>query len=260
VATNASTFGVGIFGAAAYGVGAGPAAPDVTSRNVPPGWLRIWVAGDPEGTSGIEPLTCLLGATAPYPVRGAGGWGSKQRQGRRGRSNFDGSDTLAYSLSLILESDVVGEDDGFGSAAAKQRALMKLSGNASGGDDPPPIVKWNANAANDDYGNATQNRWVCESLEWGDSNSTDATELVWIEATLVLGLYNVQSLKVSKATGFRQGSLNAGQTLRQVAKASLGDPKRWQDIADLNRTNPKVPQSPDAKAKATVSISLPPRQ
>lgn len=220
-----------------------------------PGRFRMWIPGqdrqDPK-----ESIHCLLGAAAPRVVRGYGGWGQAARTGRRALPVFEGSETVAYEVALLLENQHV---PGF-SVENMVRQLDRLSGLASvGSDAPPPVVRWYANAPHD-YGSAPKLKWVCESLEWGESNYTDGGVLLWREATLTLAVFSDPQIKTSAVKGFRRQTLRPGQDLRDFARKWLGDAKRWRDVAELNRDNPACPTGPHVKRKKAVALLLPPRE
>jgi hypothetical protein len=218
------------------------------------GFLHMWRVGsfdDPRYS-----LACLLGAERPKIIRGYGGWGQSQRTGRRAVSTFDGSETPAYQVMVRLEERAA---PAHGSIKAKARTLERLAGWESADDDPPPVLKWSANVPRD-YGEAPKTKWVVEAFEWGESYATDTGRLVWQDATFTLGLYRDTSVKVREAKGFDRATLPKGRTLRQFARTHLDDAKRWRDVAELNRDNPRCPQTPEAKARRDVVLLVPPRE
>lgn len=225
-----------------------PSAP-----STPHGQFRMWRVGSMDDRDWS--LWCLLGGERPKPTRGYGGWGQTQRTGRRAVSTFDGSDLPAFTIALIIEDTRTGGP----STAAKMRALERLCGWDAADDDPPPKVSWVANVAHD-YLHTPSTRWRVESLEWGDDHADDSGRLVWIQATVVVGLVRDPAIKVKAAKGFARATLSKGHDLRQFARTNLGDPKRWRDVAELNRDNPKCPQTPTVKAKRDVVLLVPPRE
>lgn len=217
------------------------------------GWLRLWRVGDfgdPRWS-----LNCLLGGERPKPVRGYGGWGQSPRDGRRAVSTFGGSETPAYSIVVRLEDTRARA----ATTLEKFRTLERLAGWQSADDDPPPVVKWSANVPRD-YGEAPKTRWVVESLEWGDDHADSTGRLVWIDATLIVGLYRDVSIDVDPSRGFARATLPKGHTLRQFARTHLKDPKRWRDVAELNRDNPRCPRTSTAEARRDVLLLVPPRE
>jgi hypothetical protein len=218
-----------------------------------PGHFEAWTEA---GGGGIY-LHCLLGENPPKPVRGYGGWGPRARDGRRGRASFQGSDLPAFSIDLLLEQRRVRED----SPKAKMRLLERLCGWESvSSDDPPPPFYWKANAPHHDYVAASQNRWVCETLEWGTWTFDNRSRLLSAEATIVVGLYRTGELPtLARKVPFRQVTMRKGESLREFAKRVLGDPKRWKDVQSLNRDNPRCPTSPSFAIGKPLALMVPPK-
>lgn len=230
-----------------------PTGPLPGTPITPTGQFRMWRVGDMYDPKWS--LWCLLGDGRPTVTRGYGGWGTTTRTGRRAVSTYEGSDLPGVTVPLLLEAERVPEFR----VARKMRNLERLAGWDVADDAPPPVVGWTANVAHD-YADEPASRWVVESLEWGESYADDAGRLGWIEATLVLGLHRSTAIAVKTAKGFRRATLAKGHDLRQFAKAHLGDPKRWRDVAELNRDNPRCPQTPTAEAKRDVALLVPPRE
>lgn len=221
-----------------------------------PGDFHLWAADDPAGTD-TPRLRCRLGPHAPYVSRGYGGWTQIQRAGRWAASVWPGGETPAFTISLRLEHKQVTSPD----AATKMRVLERLCGWDTR-DRPPPVVQFDCNAVHHDYAKAQQNEWVCESLDWDSEEMlfTDRGTLIRADATIVLGLYVVPKLEVTKAKGFARRELRVGWDLRDFAKHYLGDAKRWKDVVELNRDNPKCPTSPSVKLSKGVFLLVPPRE
>jgi hypothetical protein len=227
----------------------------LASSGVPPGRFRMWRSGEGQ-TKDPWRVHCLLGGERPRPIRGYGGWTTLPREGRRSKSTFGGTETPAYSITLRLDRSRPTSTP----VAEQMRDLERLCGWDRADDDPPPVVQWTANVAHD-FAEASQNEWVCESLEWGDSNSSDRGTLLWMEATVVLGLYDESSTGgLAKSKGFARHTLKAGWNLRHFAKVHLGDAKRWRDVADLNRDNPRCPSTAEYRVKRPVVLLTPPRE
>jgi hypothetical protein len=227
-------------------------------RSPAPGRIRIWRA-DADGLPfDVEDafLLCLLGPERPKPIRGYGGWGQSSRTGRRARSRFDGSETPAYSIQLLLENDAVPTAGGL---AGKLRTLDVLTGGPGTGDDGPPPLKWAAHIRHDND-HSPRREWVCESVEFGDDSSDDDGRLRWQIVTLVLAIYRDSELDLPASKGFDRRELHKTQDLRDFARKWLGDPKRWDDVAELNRDNPRCPRGPHKKPKRPVTLLVPLRE
>lgn len=220
--------------------------------SIPPGHFVAWDV-EPDGAS----LHCLLGENPPKVTRGYGGWSTQNRPGRWAVSVWPGGDTPAFTIDLLLENDVIHTSEG---AAGKMRDLERLAG-WDRRDVPPPTLVWSANAPHHDLAAAPQNRWVCESLEWGDLVFSDRSTLLYAEATLVVGLkIGAELPKLAHARGFVRRTLKVGWDLRDFARKHLGDPKRWKDVAELNRDNPKCPTTPTFKVSKPLLLRVPPRE
>lgn len=219
----------------------------------PPGRFRLW---RPSYTRTTDPwrVYCLLGADRPKVIRGYGGWGQTEREGRRSVATFGGQETLAYSVTIRLDrTHGRGRDQ---DVARQMASLERLCGYPAG---PPPVVNFAANVAHD-QDDEPGLEWLCESLEWGDSVATDAGVLVWQEATLILGVDERAEVKDPGRAAFARHELHKGQNLREFARRWLGDASRWKDVASLNRENRRCPQGPEHRAARAVTLLVPPRE
>lgn len=235
----------------------------VKGASVPPGQFLIYRSGYPARADPWE-VQCLLGSTRPRVIRGYGGWGQSQREGRRAVSSFDGAETVAYSIELLLANDRPRLPFGLGPrrvpVSEQMRSLERLAGFDRHNDTPPPPVQWVANVAHD-ADNSSKTEWVCEGLEWGESNASDRGTLLWQRATIVLGVLEDPTIpNLDPAQAFPRRELKVGWDLRDFARKYLGDAKRWKDVAELNRDNPRCPTSPAFKPKREVWLLTPPRE
>lgn len=224
---------------------------------VPPGRIRIWRAAAESRTRDPWRVYCFLGKTRPKPIRGYGGWGSHAREGRSAVATFGGVETPAYAIELRIAR---GRPWRGKSVEEQMRNLERLAGWDRYDDEPPPSLNFAANVAHD-QDDAPQNEWLCESLEWGDSNADDAGVLLWQDATIVLGLDVTTDVPgLGRMRAFPRKRLRVGWDLRDFARRHLGDPKRWKDVAALNRDNPRCPQSPHFKPSKPLMLLVPPRE
>lgn len=223
-----------------------------------PGRLHMWAA-DTEPSERPE-LVCLLGETAPQLVRGMGGWEQIEKGGRRAGSYWPGSETPAFEITVYLENRAV--PTGADGVVEKMRVLERLCGpTLHGGNRPPPPVQWSANHPLHDHARRPHLEWVCESLTYGDAMYDDRAVLLAQPAVIVLAVFeDAEVERLKRANPFPRKELRKGETLRQFAKRVLGDAKRWEDVADLNRDTKGCPRTPGAKAKRAVMIAVPPRE
>jgi hypothetical protein len=175
---------------------------------------------------------------------------------RRSSAATDGSDTPAYSIMLRLANDRPVRRP----VDEQMRNLERLAGWDRYDDEPPPVVNFAANVPHD-QDDAPGNEWVVESLEWEEDESSDRGTLLWQKATIVVGLYVETHVKgLGRMQSFPRRELKVGWDLRDFARRHLGDAKRWRDVADLNRDNPRCPSTPSFKPKRAVWLLVPPRE
>ena len=226
--------------------------------DVPLGQFRMWRPA--EGMADPWGVHSLLDGTRPKMIRGYGGWGQTAREGRRAVSKFEGAETPAYSVGLRLAPDRPTEQN----VGDVMRALERLAGvqrplSRLRDDEPPPVVQWIGNVEHD-YQRAPRTRWVIEDLEWGDSASVRG-KMTYQDATLIIAVFvDTRIPDLGSMETFDQKKLTREMDLRDFAKRHLGDPKRWRDVADLNRDKAACPQGPHAKPKKAVMLLLPPRE
>jgi hypothetical protein len=227
----------------------------------PPGRFHAWLAKSTEGGGSVaDPLlVCLLGPTPPRLVRGLGGWDQVQRGGRRAASHWPGGETPAFEITLRLENVAV--SSGQDGVRQKMRALERLCGGQFGGDEAPPRIQWAANAPLHDFTRAPSLEWVCEDFDYGDAVYADGARLLEVPATIVLAVAEGDELeRLKRAVPFARKELRKGETLRRFAKRVLGDARRWSDVADLNADDRRIPKTPDAPARKSIRIAVPPRE
>lgn len=220
-----------------------------SAAKVQRGYFLAWSPS----ASGFQTV-CLMGGRAPVPVRGYGGWASSGVQGRLARSSYPGKDTPAMQITLMPEAQTTNYH-----AEEAVEAIERLAGwPFPGQSSKPPPFYWVANCAHD--ASDDPRLWVVESLEWDDLIYDDVGRLLRAPGTMVIAHYRPSSLPdLAVATGFRQVTLRAGETLRAFAGRVLDDKKRWKDIATLNRNNPRCPSGPEFKVTKDVVLSVPPK-
>lgn len=244
---------ISVIQAGVLGKLAGPKFSGVAGFGLPAGQCRMWRRGQ---TSSDDPwaLYCLLGKERPKIIRGYGGAGQISRDGKLAVSSFDGRELPAYQIELRMHWRYPRP----GSVDKAMRDLERLCGWNLLNDDPPPVVRFSANVAHD-YSDAPQNAWQCEGLEWGESHADDSGRLLWMDATIVLGLLRSTGVPgLLPSPGFARTDLRAGENLRAFAKRVLKDARRWTDVQALNRDNSRCPRSPDFRVSKPVMLLVPP--
>jgi hypothetical protein len=204
-------------------------------------------------------LRCLLGADAPRPSGGYGGWSSVDRGTRPPIITYTGPEALTVTVPLLLEDAVVAAP----ATRVKVARLERLAGlpgsGALRGDGEPPTVRLAANLP----GVAHEEReWVVAGLEWGEAHFGPYGGLRRQEATVTLMEYReaAEVERVRRSDPFQRRTMRKGETLRHFARRTLGDPRRWRDIAALNADNPHCPKAPDAKLGRDRLFKVPPRE
>jgi hypothetical protein len=203
---------------------------------------------------GSAVLRCLLGAETPQPASGYGGFESVERPGRPPVTHWTGPDGLTLSVPLLLDDSVVSGSST--TPSVKVRQLEALAGLDA--DAPPPTVRITANLPRPAH---EAREWVVSGLEWGEAVFTHWGALRRQEATVTLLAFGATGIeRIRRADPFKRRELRKGETLRKFAKRVLGDARRWQDVAALNRDNPKCPTAPDYAVKAARLLKVPPRE
>jgi hypothetical protein len=212
---------------------------------VPAGQARIWTLGDPRIS-----LRCLLGSEPPKITSGYARWELIDRPGRRPLTVHSGLDNLQIELSLVLRD----------SPGDQMRALEKMAGRDAG-DPVPPLVRFEANLPQHDAGKAPSVAWVISGLEWGAARYSNAAVLLSQEVAVTFMQHEDSSLhRLRVSPAFQLKTMKKGENLRAFAKRTLGDARRWRDVASLNRDDPRVPSSPDHEITRSHKVKLPPRE
>lgn len=226
---------------------------------VVPGEAIIWT---PAKRDELE-LRCLLG-DAPPALSGFGGHVYRERRKRPPLTIWEGPSGRKLTLALVLENRVIrtakyGLDAG--EVAGKLRVLTAMAGGED--EQPSPVLRVKCNLPHLDAKAAALEDWVIErdGLELGRQVYSDRGTLIVCEATVTLLRVAATGLeRLRKSDPFRRVTMRKGETLRTFARRTLGDARRWRDVAALNRDDPKCPSSAERKIGRDHPLKVPPRE
>jgi len=168
-------------------------------------------------------------------IDGYAGWEVIDRPKRRALTYWKGSNPVRLQVPILIDNFIEGT-----TIEPKCRMLEKMAGLTHDGDQPPTIQIHSNGVVPHDYEEANQNKWVIETLDWGDAIRNHAGNRVRQAATITFLLYtDATSLK---RLGQRLGGggiklyvvKTSDKSLRTIAKKQLGDSKKWREIASLN--------------------------
>lgn len=204
-------------------------------------------------------VTCLLGDGAGNPTGGFGGWEKVIRDRRVSFTEWQGRDPLEIPIPILFENWAVGT-----SLESDIKVLEKMAGLGNAGGGEPPLMTFNSGGViSHDYHDAPAHDWVISGLEFGDCVKNDfgnrvrqvcvVTVTQFIDDDVLSRLSPAAKRrsknkgKIKKGTE-RTGSVTKsyvvkfnGQSLIKIAKETLGDSKRWHEIAKLNgMSDPKA--------------------
>lgn len=197
-------------------------------------------------------VECLLGDGSGNPTSGYGGWEKIKRDRRISLTEWDGKDPLEIDIPILFENWVQG-----GSLEGDIKTLEKIAGLGHKDGGEPPLMTFNSGGViSHDYHDAPKHDWVVSNLVWGDCIKNDYGNRVRQVATVTVTQFIDDDVlsKLSAAAKRRQknkGKIKKGtersgarkktyivkfngQNLASIAKETLGDSKRWHEIAKLN--------------------------
>lgn len=190
------------------------------------------------------------------PSGGVGGWEEVARPGRRPLTVWRGPEGLRLTLPLLLDALNVG-DNGGESIEQDVRALYSLAGyDLSGfpGAKEPPVIRMDGPLPL----RRDHNRWVIESLEWGDSLRRNDGPRVRQFVTVTLLQFTeddrVERLDRAKEDKHPTYRSHPGDTYESIAKKKLGS-KRYG--GKLARLNDKPAGAATKKLKPGTTVRLP---
>lgn len=177
---------------------------------------------------GIE-LVVLRDETPPHKTGGTGGWEVINRRRRKGLTTWRGRDPLSMELPVLF--------DGWFPEPESVDADCGLLTFIATGDDfiPPPTVTV------DGFLPAYGVTWVIQDIQWG-------TNVVWInssygekirvrqDAVIQLLQYVEEDVVKILNKNPKPSTVKAqqGDTLKTIAKRTLGNANKWQKIRDAN--------------------------
>lgn len=212
--------------------------------------------------------TCLLGDGAPEITDGYGGWEVVDRPRNVGMTQWNGRNPLTIKIPILFDNWTRGT-----TIEPDIRELEKMAGNEINMGQPPLVLINSMGVVPHDYHDATQNDWVIQTIEWGDSDRNESGHRVRQAATVTLIEYNyddviggvgarpsVRSKKKAKAkTKRRHYVTKPGDTLAKIAHYQLGNSVFWRRIRDVNKTKSGRPiyKDPHKKLPSHTIILLP---
>jgi hypothetical protein len=195
---------------------------------------------------------CLLGDGSGNVTAGFGGWEKIKRDRRYSLTEWDGRDGMDIPIPIIFENWRVGESL---ESDIKQLEMMAGLGNKGGGE--PPLMTFNSGGViAHDYHDAPSHDWVISNVEFGDCVKNDwgnrvrqiatVTVTQYIDDDVLSRLSPADRRKDKNKGKIKKGTERSGgkkkryvvkfthQSLVAIAKETLGDGKRWHEIAKLN--------------------------
>lgn len=200
--------------------------------DVAPDYVRI--------RSEDDTLTLLvrLGDGSPQLSGGVGGWEAVARPGHRPLTVWRGQpEALTYSIPLLFDGYRWDPQHGSGySVEADCRTLERMGGLDAGDPEPPLLII--EGALPHDESRAAQNRWVLNSIEWGDAIRRPDGHRVRQAATVTLLLYTeddqLKRAHRSRKPAYRYVRPRHGETWEKLAARKLGAKRYGNRLARLN--------------------------
>lgn len=204
-----------------------------------------------------QEIYCLLGPVAPRVIAGYGGWTNINRPKHRSITQWQNSEPLEISVSLLIDNFTNG--DGL-TTEHLCTVLERMAGyDGQDGDTIPPLITWTANAPHDSDDDPKL-RWVVKSLEWGDcvrnsegNRTRQAADIVLLQfeddVVLKTGTQKARDRKKDKSHQrvVRKNPrhlVRQGETVASIAKDELGRAGRWHEIMKLNTGLIRDPNHP----------------
>jgi hypothetical protein len=206
----------------------------------------------------LPDVIARLGESAPVYTGGVGGWEAVPRPGRRPLTVWRGvQEPLRLQLSLLLDRFLEGDE---GYSVEPDIVALERMGGLDAGDPEPPLLVVEGQLGRHDMSGASQNRWVIESLDWGDAirRQSDGHRVRQaVTVTLLEHKEDDRLARVRKGTGkpkARYYTAKSGDTFAKIAASKLGSAKF---AARLARLNSERAGSIHRKLKAGRKVRLP---
>jgi LysM repeat protein len=191
-----------------------------------------------------------------------GGWSVTAIPKRMGMTEYAGRNPMVLPIDFLIDRF----EEGDGTYVFRMRDILDKIAATSSRDEEPPICIFNSGGlVPHDYTHAAHVRWVVSALEWNKDltiNSATQVQPLRVGGTITLLQYNHDDIidaydgpgrrnrdrnKTSSKNRSNKGHPNrktytvkSGDTLTGIAARTLGDSKRWREIADLNNVrNPR---------------------
>lgn len=214
------------------------------------GTVALWPADDG------DPLVYAPLHEEPVASGGVGGWEEVPRLGRRPLTVWRGPEALRVTLPILFDRFAEGDDGG--SVEAHCRAVLLLAGfDPAGfpGAHEPPVLCMDGPVPHA----RRHNRWVVDTIEWGDSlrrQSDGARVRQFVTVTLLQHTEDDRLGRVKPAGSHPAtatvASTDAHNTYEKIAKWKLGSKRFGTRLARLNGK-----RSADAKLKRGTRVRLP---
>lgn len=179
-----------------------------------------------------------LGEGSPQVTGGVGGWDAVARPGRRPLSVWRGpTEPLRQVIPLLFDGWAHGKGPEGSSMEADIRVLEKMGGLDRGDPKPPAIII--EGSLPHDESRAPGNRWVVETLEWGEAiRRTSDGHRVRQACLATFMLYtesNLSAIKRAKPRPkYRVVSAHTGDTYEKIAARELKLRRAGNRLARLN--------------------------
>jgi hypothetical protein len=203
----------------------------------------------------IGRMKVLLAEGSPTLSGGIGGWEAVPRPGRRPLTVWRGpQEPLRLTLPIIF--DRLAEGRNGGQVEDDIRLLEKMAGLDAGDPEPPKLIV--EGELPHDYSRARGNRWVIESITWGEAirRPGDGKRVRQI-AEVVLMLYTADDRleridSPSRPGRYRYVRARRGDTFARIAARELGSRRHGTRLARLNGR-----RSADVELRAGRRVKLP---
>lgn len=196
-------------------------------------------------------FVCLLGDGAPEITDGYGGWEAIARARNVAFTQWNGRNPLTIKIPILFDNFAEGtslEDD--------IRQLEKMAGAEINMKQPPLVLIDSNGVVPHDAHDATQNDWVIQGIEWGDSDRNQSGNRVRQAANVIVMEYTYDDViggigarPSSKSKKKARGKTKrrhyivrgASETLVSIAHTQLKNSHLWRHIRSANKNKSGKP-------------------